>query len=89
MGIGIAAKPAAKQIARIPGRILIKINQVVGFGLITKAGTKGVINLTKMLPLVGGGIDHATTVIVAKRAIKNFFDGDFSDGEEIIEVDVE
>lgn len=31
-----------------------KINQAIGFRLVTKAGSKSIISLTKMLPVVGG-----------------------------------
>jgi hypothetical protein len=34
--------------------ILKKINQKVGFRLVTKFGEKGIINLSKLIPVVGG-----------------------------------
>lgn len=40
-------------IKKIPGKVLIKINQKVGFRFLTKFGTKGVVNLGKLLPGVG------------------------------------
>lgn len=39
---------------KISGKALIEINKKVGFKLLTKFGEKGIINLGKMLPLVGG-----------------------------------
>ncbi|WP_203225939.1 hypothetical protein [Calothrix sp. PCC 6303] len=41
-------------IKQIPSKVLIEINKKIGFRLITKAGEKGVVNLMKMVPLVGG-----------------------------------
>lgn len=56
--------------------MLQKINKLVGFRFITKAGEKGVVNLTKCLPvvggIVGGGFDIATTKIIANNAYKLF-----------------
>lgn len=64
---------------KITGKMLTKINQAVGFRLVTKAGTKGVINLTKALPIVGGifgaGFDIATTKSIGAAAKKIFIDG--------------
>lgn len=53
-GITIGTKVCQNLIKQIPGRVLIEINKKIGFRLITKAGEKGVINLMKMLPLIGG-----------------------------------
>ena len=55
-------------IKKIPGKVLTKINQKVGFRFITKFGTKGIINLGKMLPgvgaVVGGSFDLVETKII-------------------------
>jgi uncharacterized tellurite resistance protein B-like protein len=40
----------------VTGAALTKINRAVGFRLVTKFGTKGVVNLGKAIPLVGGVI---------------------------------
>ena len=53
-GIGIGTKVFQNLIQQIPGKIFIEINKKIGFRLITKAGEKGVINLMKLVPLVGG-----------------------------------
>lgn len=53
-GIAIGTKLFQKLLKQIPGKVLIEINKRVGFRLITKAGEKGVVNLMKMVPLVGG-----------------------------------
>ena len=53
-GITIGTKVCQNLIKQIPGRVLIEINKKIGFRLITKAGEKGVVNLMKMVPLVGG-----------------------------------
>lgn len=43
-------------IKKIPGSTITKINQKVGFRLLTKFGNTDVVNLGKMVPLVGGVI---------------------------------
>lgn len=80
--IKVGTKLAKTGIQKIPGKVLTKINQKVGFRLITKFGEKGVINLGKLLPVVGsfvGGLmDLAETKTISKRAYKWFMKGDFS-----------
>ena len=53
-GIKISEKVTLKLIASISGEVLLKINRLVGFRLLTKFGEKGVINLGKAVPLLGG-----------------------------------
>lgn len=53
-GIKVGQKVTQNVIKRIPGKVLIEINKKVGFRLLTKAGEKGVVNLTKAVPLAGG-----------------------------------
>lgn len=85
-GIKVGVKMAQKGIEKIPGKALVKINQKIGFRFITKFGEKGIVNLGKMLPGVGavinGGLDYAETKIIAGRAYKMFYEGDFSAGEK-------
>lgn len=53
-GIAIGAKLTKVVLQQIPGKVFIEINKRLGFRLITKAGEKGVVNVAKMIPLVGG-----------------------------------
>ncbi|MER6592540.1 EcsC family protein [Micromonospora purpureochromogenes] len=75
-GIQIGTKSAVSVIKQVPGRVLMQINKTVGFRLITKAGTKGVVNLTKLAPVVGGviggGVNFTSTRAVGAWAKKNF-----------------
>lgn len=86
VGIKVGVKFANAMVKKIPGQVLIKINQKVGFRLLTKFGTKGVINIGKAIPLVGGvisgGFDFAETKIIADRAYKMFILNDFSAPEK-------
>lgn len=97
-GIKVGEKFAVNALKKLPAQVLVKINQKVGFRLITKFGTKGVINIAKAVPVVGGVIggviDVASTKIIAKNAynlfIKNMIPSDDSaDTEEIFDVEYE
>ena len=81
-GINFGLKFATGVIKKIPGKVLTKINQKVGFRFITKFGTKGVVNLGKMVPgvgaIVGGGLDFVETKVIADRAYRWFMLGDYS-----------
>lgn len=96
-GIKFGIKFANGLIKKIPGKVLTKINQKVGFRFITKFGTKGIVNLGKLLPgvgaVVGGGLDLVETKVIADRAYKWFFKGDFSihneEKEEVVEVEID
>ncbi len=72
VGVKVAVK-------KIPGAVLAKINQRVGFRLLTKFGSKGVINIGKSVPVIGGvitgGMDLVETKFIADRAYKMFFEG--------------
>lgn len=85
-GVKFGIKLANGLIKKIPGKVLTKINQKVGFRFITKFGTKGLVNLGKLVPgvgaVVGGSLDLVETKIIAKRAYKWFMEGDFSDNKE-------
>ncbi len=93
VGVKFGIKFANSMIKKIPGKVLTKINQKVGFRFLTKFGTKGLVNLGKLVPgvgaVIGGGLDFAETKIISKRAYKWFMEGDFSttdDKEDIIDI---
>ena len=53
-GVKLGGKVALEALKKIPGPVLIKINKAVGFRLLTKFGEKGVVNLVKFVPFLGG-----------------------------------
>jgi len=79
VGAKIGKEALKVAIKKIPGKVLISINQRVGFRLVTKAGTTGAINLTKLVPIAGGVVngafDIATTKIIARNAQSIFIEG--------------
>ena len=75
-GIKIGTKMSTSLIKKIPFAVIKQINKAVGFRLVTKFGQKGVINLGKCIPVVGGviggGMDLLSTRTIAKAAQKLF-----------------
>ncbi|MBV1832152.1 EcsC family protein [Komagataeibacter sp. AV436] len=76
-GIEIGKKLTASTIQKyITGEMIKTINKTVGFRLATKAGSTGLINVTKMVPLIGGvlggTVDAVMTNIVGNTARNAF-----------------
>lgn len=86
-GIKFANKFGVAMVEKIPGKALTTINRKVGFRFITKFGETGIINLGKVVPVVGGfvggGIDVASTRIIGKNAYNIFVEGEMPIKEEI------
>lgn len=92
-GIKFGNKFVMAMVKKIPGETLTKINRKVGFKFLTKFGSKGVINIGKTIPVVGGiiggGFDFVETKAIANRAYKMFINGNFNvspvDCEKIVD----
>ena len=76
VGIVIGTKMGTNLVAKISGKTLTAINQKVGFRLLTKFGEKGVINIGKAVPLlggiIGGTVDAVATNIIGNVARDTF-----------------
>lgn len=70
IGIVIGRKLTESAIKNISGKTITAINQKVGFRLLTKFGEKGIVNLGKTVPILGGVIG-ATFDSVATNTIGN------------------
>ena len=70
-GVAVGRKLTTTAVSKISGKTLAAINRRVGFRLLTRFGEKGVINLGKIVPLVGG-IISATVDSVATNTVGNF-----------------
>ena len=83
-GIKIGQKGLENLIDKIPGKVLIAINQKVGFRMLTKFGETGAINIGKVIPVVGGviggGFDFIDTKFIGNRAYNQFIKGNFDYG---------
>ena len=78
-GIKFGTKFTTAMVKKIPGTVLTKINQKVGFRFLTK---------------FGGGFDLVETKVIANRAYKMFIKGDLSaldnkDDEKIIDTEAD
>jgi hypothetical protein len=75
-GLKFGMALAKEAIKKIPGEVIKAINKAVGFRLVTKFGQKGIVNLGKAVPLVGGVIggafDGIGTNTIGKTAKKVF-----------------
>ena len=75
-GITIGSKVGINLIKKMPMKVIYQINKKVGFRLVTKFGQKGIVNLGKLVPIVGGVIggtvDTVGTLTVGKTAKKLF-----------------
>lgn len=95
-GVKFGEKLGISMIKNIPGKTLTAINKKVGFRFVTKFGEKGIVNLGKVIPVVGGvvggGFDIASTSVIGKNAYSIFMKGEMPSKEEIerdLPIDVE
>ena len=76
VGVQVGKKLTQAAIERISAEFLKKINQAIGFRLITKFGQTGAVNLGKAIPLIGGLIggtfDGVSTNLVGNVSKKAF-----------------
>ena len=76
VGVKTANRASLQLLKKLPGTVLTKINQKLGFRFLTKFGQKGVINLIKVVPVAGGvvngGLNLVETKAIGKRAMKVF-----------------
>ena len=75
-GVTLGGKAAIEALKTVSGKALIDINKRIGFKLLTKFGGKGVVNLVKFMPLVGGAVgaifDGVTCYTVGQVANRAF-----------------
>ena len=75
-GIKTSERLAVNVIKKLPGSVCTAINRRVGLRFVTMFGEKGVVNLGKMVPIVGGvvggGFDFATTKMIGDNAYRMF-----------------
>lgn len=78
-GIQIGKKLTERAVQKISSALIVRINRAVGFRLLTKFGTKGAINLSKAIPVIGGfiggGVDAYSTKVIGNKAKELFILG--------------
>jgi hypothetical protein len=65
-GIETEQRSTAAALERVPAGVLADLNRQVGLRLAARVGEKGVVHLTKLIPLVGGPISAAVDGVSAK-----------------------
>jgi hypothetical protein len=65
-GAAVGVKLAGIAISKVPGRILIAINKMVGFRLVVKFGEKGMVRLANVVPIVGGLVSGGLNALTTK-----------------------
>jgi uncharacterized protein (DUF697 family) len=76
VGIDLGGKLPHQGMKLVPGRALVEINKRIGFKLLTKAGTRGVAQFPKVIPVVGGVVGGAFDAVVCRmvgRTAKTLF----------------
>ena len=78
IGINVGSKLANAAVAKIPVKVLIDVNKKVGFRLLTKFSTKGLLSIGKAIPfaggIVGGAVDFGSTKVIAHNAYRIFIE---------------
>ena len=75
-GVQLGRQLAQQAINQIPGRALVEINKTIGFRLVTKAGERGILNLSKGIPVAGGFVGGTMDVLACRvvgRTAKTLF----------------
>ncbi len=90
-GVEIGRRSAAAALERASVRLLTEINKRIGYRLLARAGARGVTNLGKLVPLVGGPIG-ATVDGLSCRTIATFarhtFPPRMSVGHQVVDGEV-
>ena len=72
IGMRLGTRLTTRMVMRVSDQMLARINRAVGFRLVGKASAAGLVNLSRLVPLVGGvvggGFDAALTRAIAGAA---------------------
>jgi len=75
-GVSVGNKLSERALAQVPGRALVEINKRIGVRLLTKAGERSVVNLSKAVPIIGGVVGGSFDAVVCRavgRTAKSLF----------------
>jgi EcsC protein family len=75
-GVEVGQRSTTAALEKLPARTLTELNRRVGYRLVARAGEKGVVHLTKLVPLVGGpigaAVDGVSCKTIAGYAMRTF-----------------
>lgn len=63
VGVSAKSRSVLAEVGKIPAAQLVELNATVGARLVTKFGQKGVANLVKLVPFVGGGVGAGVNIV--------------------------
>jgi uncharacterized protein (DUF697 family) len=66
LGLDLGGKLPRQATKVVPGRALVEINKRIGLKLLTKAGSRGVAQFPKAVPVVGGMVGGAFDAVVCR-----------------------
>lgn len=76
LGINLGGKLPNRAIKQVPGRALVEVNKRIGLQLLSKAGSRGLAQFPKLIPVVGGVVGGAFDAVVCRmvgRTAKSLF----------------
>ena len=76
MGVPLNGGLSEGLLQKIPGRALVEVNKRIGVRLLTTAGQRSAVNLSKAVPLVGGVVGGTLDAAVCRlvgRTAKSLF----------------
>lgn len=92
-GIAAGKKLTEKALVNMSTKTLVMINKKVGITLVTKFGQKGAINLSKVVPILGGiigaTVDSVSTNLIGNLARNSFLDEDSKVAPKSVEADAD
>ncbi|CAM3166525.1 EcsC family protein [Corallococcus sp. ZKHCc1 1396] len=65
-GIEVGHQLGMRALEAVPKHALSSINRAVGFRLVSKAGPRGIVNLSKVVPLAGGLVGGAVDALACR-----------------------
>lgn len=66
LGIDLGGRLPHQGMKLVPGRALVEINKRIGLKLLTRAGSRGVAQFPKVIPVVGGVVGGAFDAVVCR-----------------------
>jgi uncharacterized protein (DUF697 family) len=85
-GVDFGNKLTQRAAAQIPGRALVEINKRIGVRLLSKAGERGLVNVSKVVPVIGGVVGGSFDALVCRavgRTAKALFRRSWPDQPEL------
>lgn len=67
LGFKSGTRLTQRAMNQVPGRALVEVNKRIGIRLLSKAGQAGMVNFSKVIPLVGGVVGGTFDAVVCRK----------------------